>query len=274
MSSKDKDDTFVAKQQGRLSRTVQHPLTLYPAAAGILGVVALGLFGPSIIPLSVIASGFGVGVGSWMVNYFIRGNKFDQDAFAQIQRDLERRRNELLRDLEKNLTSCNASDFTEDYAQQALDQFHMIQRRMDNFHKLLADKLVPGELTHGRFYVAAEQLYLAVLDNLQGIVTRLRSISAIDPEYIDTRLTALNRLKQPVPADREEGEALQQRRTLRREQLERVNELLTFNEKAMTEFDRAGTAIAELKISKGRANIDLEAATKELEALASRAQRY
>lgn len=268
------DDAFATKRPSRLSRTVQHPLTLYPAAAGILGVVALGLFGPSIIPLSVIASGFGVGFSSWMINYFIRGNKFDQDAFIQVQRDLERRRKVLLQDLEKNLASCNASDFTEDYAQQALDQYHMILQRMDNFHKLLADKLVPGELTHGRFYVAAEQLYLAVLDNLQGIGTRLRSISAIDPKYIDARLTALNRLKQLAPADREEVDALQQRRTLRREQLERVNELLTFNEKAMTEFDRAGTAIAEMKISKGRTNIDLEVATKELEALAQRAQRY
>ena len=264
----------MAKQPGRLSRTVQHPLTLYPAAVGILGVVALSLFGASIIPLSVAMGGFGVGVGSWLVNYFMRAEKFDQEAFAQIQRGFEQRRKELLLDLEKNLDACNAIDFTDDYAKQALDQFHMSQQRMDNFHKLLADKLTPGELTYGRFYVAAEQLYLAVLDNLQGIVTRLRSISTIDPEYIDTRLRALSKLKQPVATDLEEADTLQQRRVLRLEQLDRVNEMLTFNEKALTEFDRVGTAIAEIKTSKGRTNIDLEAATKEMEALAKRAQRF
>jgi hypothetical protein len=274
MRDKDNQDANSSPRQGRLTRTVQHPLTLYPTAFGILGVVALSLFGVSIIPASVALGGFGIGLGSWMINYFMRGDKFDQAAFAQLQRELERRRNELLVDLEKNLSLCNTVDFTEDYAKQALDQFKMIQTRIDNFHKLLTDKLVPGELTYGRFYVAAEQLYLAVLDNLQGIVTRLRSISTIDPEYIDARLTALNRLKQPAPADREEVDTLKQRQTLRREQLDRVNEMLTFNEVALTEFDRTGTAIADMKTSKGRTNIDLEAATKEIEALAKRAQQF
>ena len=29
-----------------LSRTLQHPLTLYPTAVGVLGAVGIGLFGP------------------------------------------------------------------------------------------------------------------------------------------------------------------------------------------------------------------------------------
>ena len=29
-----------------LSRTLQHPLTLYPTAVGVLGAIGIGLFGP------------------------------------------------------------------------------------------------------------------------------------------------------------------------------------------------------------------------------------
>ena len=39
-----------------LSRTLQHPLTLYPTAVGLLGAVGIGLFGPVTIASSTSSS--------------------------------------------------------------------------------------------------------------------------------------------------------------------------------------------------------------------------
>jgi hypothetical protein len=66
---------------------------------------------------------------------------------------------------------------------------------------------------------------------------------------------------------------LQDRMTLRNSQLDSVNTLLTFNENAITEFDRVNAAIAEVKGVKSQTAIDLDSAMRELETLAQRAKK-
>jgi len=61
--------------------------------------------------------------------------------------------------------------------------------------------------------------------------------------------------------------------TLRDSQLDTVNSLLTFNENAITEFDRVNAAIAEVKGVKSQTGVDLDSAMRELEALAERAKK-
>jgi uncharacterized protein YPO0396 len=79
--------------------------------------------------------------------------------------------------------------------------------------------------------------------------------------------------KQLNQADKEEVETLQLRAKIRNEQMDRVNELLTINEKAMTELDKTTSAIANIKKTNNRASIDLESALKDLEELAGRAEK-
>ena len=52
-----------------------------------------------------------------------------------------------------------------------------------------------------------------------------------------------------------------------------VNTLLTFNENAITEFDRVNAAIAEVKGAKAQTSVDLDSAMRELETLAQRAKK-
>ena len=60
-------------------------------------------------------------------------------------------------------------------------------------------------------------------------------------------MSALKRQKSLAPADQEELRTLKERMKLRDSQLDAVNTLLTFNENAITEFDRVNAAIAEVK---------------------------
>jgi multidrug resistance efflux pump len=149
----------------------------------------------------------------------------------------------------------------------------MARTRFELLKNLLGERFKPTELTFSRYFVAGEQTYLAVLDNLDSIASRLQSVSAIDERHATARIAAIGRQKKIAPADEEEIEALKARLALREAQLDRVNTLLTFNENAITEFDRVNNAVAEVKGTRAQASVDLETAIAELEALAARARK-
>ncbi len=152
------------------------------------------------------------------------------------------------------------------------DQFHDIQKKIENFREVLGKKLNSEEMTFSRYIGSAEQVYLSVLDNLEKISTILESISTIDVSYIDERLQALKKLKSPAEADGEERKTLLERQKLRDDRLQEVNELLTENEQAMTELEKATVSL--VSITKSRASVDMETARKQLEELALRAHQY
>ena len=114
---------------------------------------------------------------------------------------------------------------------------------------------------------------MAVLDALDNIIAHLRSASAIDPQYNDERVNALKHQKTLAAADGEELRTLKERMALRDTQLDTVNTLLTFNENAITEFDRVNAAIAGIKGVKSQTSVDLDSAMRELETLSERAKK-
>ena len=73
--------SVVGLSRGDLSRatlgmTVQHPVTLYTTAGGVLGVLAAALLGPTVPFFGLAVGGLSLGAGSWIVNYFFRNENF------------------------------------------------------------------------------------------------------------------------------------------------------------------------------------------------------
>lgn len=256
-----------------LSRTLQHPLTLYPTAVGLLGAVGIGLFGPVTVAVAATVAGLGVGLGHLATQIFVRSSSVAAQHFRELHEQLSAKRGQMLADLESRLKKSVALGAGKEHADQALKQFRMVQARFDTMQNLLGAKFEPTELTFSRYFVAGEQAFLSVLDTLDGVVARLQSASTIDPRYHDERLNALKRQKALAPADEAELRTLKERMALRESQLDTVNTLLTFNENAITEFDRVNAAIAEVKGAKAQTSVDLESAMRELETLAQRARK-
>ena len=67
------DFTRKAIYRAVLKDTLQHPLTIFPAAASALGGLYMGLFGLDPSSLAVVFGGALLGAGAWVFNYFIRG---------------------------------------------------------------------------------------------------------------------------------------------------------------------------------------------------------
>ena len=260
-------------QRAVLSRTLQHPFTLYPSAIGLLGLVGLLLFGPILPALVAAGGGLSVGLLHFLTQYFLRSDRVAAAHLKEIHERLEAQQREVLGNLEQKLKAAAKRLTGTEYGLQALDQLRMAQARFELLKNLLAEKFKPTELTFSRYFVAGEQTYLAVLDNLDSIASRLQSISTIDARQIAARIDAIRRQKKIAPADEEEIEALKARVGLREEQLDRVNTLLTFNENAITEFDRVNNAVAEVRGTHAQASVDLDTAVAELEALAARARK-
>jgi hypothetical protein len=255
-----------------LFRTLQQPITLYPTAVGILGGIALGLFGANPLVLAAAIGGLGAGAGSFLLNYFVRQDQFTAVELDALRTRLAERERQLVASLRTDLKRLIGNRATDAYTHQAIKQLEMAQDRFDTFRSLLSRKLKVSELTFGRYLVAAEQVRLAVLDNLGTIASQIESVSAIEDDYIDERLRELTKLKKPSTADIEERQTLEERSKLRESQLERINVLLTRNEEAITKFDASNSAIAEMKGASRRSDTGIETATAELEAIAKRAR--
>lgn len=151
-------------------------------------------------------------------------------------------------------------------------QLRSLQQKRNNLAEVLGRRLDAGELTYARYLTTAQQVYEASLDNLHEVAVGIRSISAIDSQYIDQRLGELTDSDNTGGADQRERTSLEDRKDLRSGQEKKIADLLAQNESAMTVLDRTTTALADAPI--GRAPEDAEAAMKALEELAKRASKY
>lgn len=276
MTEKVADFSRDATKKAVLKATLENPITMYSTGVGILGALAMGLFGATGLPVVAAVGGLGLGMGSWLINYLLRGGTLADRHIKKLYAELERRRQEISEKVESSLgkLASESKGALRDHADQGARQYEMATTRFKTLQETLRAKLNPGELTFGRYLGAAEQVYLSVLDNLSVTAAMLQSVSAIDPKYIESRLKALRALRAPNPADAEELRTIEERGRLLQEKLEKVNALLTQNEVAITQMDKLCASLAELRVLQGGAAVDLDSAIREMEALAEQAHRY
>ncbi len=265
-----------ATRKAVLNTSLQKSVTLYPAAIGIIGALTMALLDVSLITFLMTAGGLGIGIGSWVVNYCVRGNFLEAQHIQKLHKALVLERERALKNLERELGECCGANEGEvkNYARQAQEQFRMAQGKLETLLSLLKDKLSENELTAIRYSGTAEQVYLSILDNLRKIAGLIKSANAIGEGYIDERLKELERLKNPAEADQKEMATISERRKLRESQLEKINNLLTSVEEALTQIDKTTAVIADMKALKGEASVDLETAKEELGNLIKSAHKY
>ena len=165
------------------------------------------------------------------------------------------------------------TDLRDADCRQGLDQLYILDEKLDAFTRVLERRLSAGEVTYGRYLSGARQLYLASMDNLAEIVVALASVSAVDRDALDGRLATMSG---PNADDMHEQEraTLEDRRDLYDRQTERIAVHFAENETAMTALTRTAAALAEAKIGRGQADLTVDEAMHELEALAARTKRY
>lgn len=247
-----------------LANSLQHPLVLYPAVAGVLATVSSVAFHLGSIPLLLGVAGATSAVGGWAFQYFARRDNYSQAYFADLHARLSREKKQKLSKLRKELKQVESH--------QGIKQLELLDVKYRNFEEILSSKLEPTEMTYSRYLSIAEQVYLAVLDNLDKVFLTLKSISAVDKEHLDYRLKTLDD-EQSSQAEKEK-ETLKRRQLLHQQQLDRSADMILANERALTELDEVTAKIASVQMNKGRADLDLDMAMEELRRLAERSDKY
>ena len=92
--------------------------------------------------------------------------------------------------------------------------------------------------------------------------------------YVKKNLRELSGKKNHSPSDMKEIEALKKRLRLWKEQIQKVDDLLSINEEAMTKMEEATAAIASLNTGGAFASTNFETAMEQLQEMAQRAQIY
>ena len=149
-------------------------------------------------------------------------------------------------------------------------QMRALREKRNNLVDVLNSRLDSGELTYARYLSTAQQVYQSALDNLREVAIALRTISTIDRDYIENRLSEVS--DSNVDSAVRERTSLEGRLALLTSQEDKVSNMLAQNEAAMTAMDTTATALADAPI--GRTPADAEAAMAELEDLAARAMKY
>ena len=214
----------------------QHPLAWFPWMLG-LGLGAIALAEPTLATVALSLGSLGLGTLAWLVNLFFRDKALRNRYLEKINRKMVAYREKQLKELKKKLDDCKTIDGAEEFALLGQKQYDQIVRSFAALIDVLDDKLNPQEETYRLYYGQAELAQRAVLEKLQEIVNILRSIRAIDVDEIELRLKRLGRDKHKEAVDLQEEEALKKRLALRKDQLSRVNSLITFNEQTITQMN-------------------------------------
>ena len=262
-----------------LAKSISHPMTLYPAGLGIIGLLGAALLTPA-LPFAVAGLvGLSMGAGSWATNYFGRREKLSSEHIKVLRGQMQARHAAKLKGLEGDLKQCGGIPGAGTFIEQGVMQFTMVQEKFATLQQLLSTKLESGELTYGRYLGMAEQVYLSVIDSLRNITNILNSIRSIDPNYIAKRLKYLDAAAEAhdEDADRQadamELRTLTERQEMRKTQLQQVNLLLSRNEEAITAMARTAVSVSAMQTGGDYASMDMDSALSELTELAGRAAR-
>ena len=266
MASSRPDLSTAAINTAVVSRSLQHPSFVYPAALGTLGGLGALLFGgPTLLiaGAAVAATAAAVGLG---VNCVLRREAIAKEYVEYAHSQILAERTAMLQELEEDLKKAANKDATR--------QFERFREKIRAFEEVLGDKLQAGELTYARFLGIAEQVYLSAIDNLRGVVAAARSERAIDESYIGGRIAEIEKAPKRSDAKERELAGLKEQLRVDTEQKAKIEGLLAQNEEALGRFDAAIAAIGDMKTGAEGATMDMESAMSELARIAKRARDY
>jgi hypothetical protein len=252
---------------------MKHPVTIYPIAMGIsAGVVGILFNLPMLLGAALGLTLAGPAWAVWQV--FFRHEALGSRYLESLHQRQKQYETYLIGKIEAGLKACAQTKELKRTAGTAIVQLKSIRLKLANVQELLGMKLRTNEITYGRFLGAAEQVSLSVLDNLNTVVSILKSATSIDPDYVQTRLKEIAGKQAPSKEDLDQRKSLQTRLDLWNSQLKKVDQLMARNEAAMTEMEHISAAIAQWQPDRKFAGSDFESAIKQLHALALHAQEY
>lgn len=205
---------------------LQHPLNSYPTMLGAIGGAFYFLIEPIMVVGIAGATLATIGIGSLIVNGFIRRDAFALEAMQKINAKLER-------DRIKNM-GILSSKLDSELTRQQLER---IQDKFSTFRDVLNERFQKGTITYNRFLSTAQEIFKLSVKRIEEIHLKEKQIAGIDCKGAEKRLRQLNKEDESDPTVVSEKASLQSRIDIKGKNEQRIKEILASNEQAITKFD-------------------------------------
>jgi hypothetical protein len=260
-----------------LNSSLKNPIMKTTLVLGLLSA-GVGFFVVGIV-CSILVLGVSLGIMGiiFSLSYWGFRDNIKQDYLEELQKKITEQKNKKLKELKSDLDYCLKFTGKDKYVVQARKQYDDINNKFSSFEKLLVKKFNPNELTFARFMETAEQTYGAILDNLETIVLSFIALKDVDLDYLENRYEELKKVinsKQSENFDLEEFQAIQTRIDSREQKFYEVDEILSKNEKALTELQNLSFQLSSVKTYEGRAKQDIDKTLQELLNLIQSVHKY
>ncbi len=169
-----------------LSETLQHPLTILPAAAAAVGGLYMGLIGPDPVSFAVTFGGAVLGVGAWIYNYFVRGERFAEDHVGALREQRQQHRLDELATLE--------ADWQANGHAEGLQQARELREAYTRLQDYLLGRIAEGAgLDVQRLMVLAEDTYAEGVAILRMALDSREALQAINVKKLRHELATWRR---------------------------------------------------------------------------------
>lgn len=253
-----------------LSGLLTSPLTVWPMFGAGAVFAYWFIFEAAWFFMLIGGFSFFFGIAYFLFNFFLRYDVLSNKYFSKLREENEQEARETLQAIQHYLDNY-------DYGQGA-EQVEKLQRKMESFEEVLKSRFEEGEMAFARYHKVAEQVFLNAIDNLQNMVVQLKAVQSIDIDYIRRRWEELERITDENDglddSQWQESETLKERYELWEKHDKAVDDLLTLNEKAMTELDKFASRVATAKTDGRDVEADLEHAMENLTKLSDEAEKH
>jgi hypothetical protein len=167
-------------QRAVLKETLQHPLTILPAAVSALSLLYMGLisFDPGSVGIGFGAALFGA--AAWVVNYYFRGAHFAAERVRQLRAQREQAKTAVATSLRAD---CEAAQFAA--GTRAAQE---LTRAYETLRQLLAGRAGGGDVTAVRFAVLADDTYQEGMQLLAAALETHCALREIDADRLRAEL--------------------------------------------------------------------------------------
>lgn len=179
------DFTPRAVNRAVLAETLQHPLTILPAAAGAVGGLYMGLLGLNPTAFAVTFASALVATGAWVVNYFLRGEGFAERHVEHLQTKRLALREEEVEALAQGWQAAHHTD--------GIQQVRELRQAYAQLRTFL-EKRLAEDGGHGlqlrRLLVLTEDTFREGVAILRQALTLVRALATVDRQGLERELAA------------------------------------------------------------------------------------
>lgn len=191
-----------------------------------------------------------------------QGIKFNQKFYNKAQ------------DLKESFKDFQAINVFREEAFTSAMQLSRSTEKFDRYIEILNGKFNKEELAYSKFFLTVEQVYAAVLENLEKIDNKFKGLGGKDYVYIVQRLENLEKEPKLTQAQLEEMSAIRQKKGMVKKEMKNIREILSATEGVIVGLDRILIEVSNLNTSSSSLDVSGRFAIEELEQLIKNAGMY